>query len=184
MFHHSPDPSSATTEEAAILSINEDSDVSLDNTDTEEVIFENMDLLLTMDIEDDHTQVQYDLPAHERCAAHTLSLIATTDIDKFLSTSPISRNLYRSSVAKCSAVWNKASRSTVVSDSIQEITKRKFIVPSKTQWNSHYEAILRITENTSELNELCTRMGVRSLVEREIVFLKEYCSVLKPLPED
>ena len=156
--------------------------MSLENTDTEEVIFENMDLLLTMDTEDDHTQVQYDLSAHERCATHTLSLIATTDIDKFLSTSPISRNLYRSSVAKCSAMWNKASRSTVASDSIQEITKRKFIVPSKTRWNSHYEAMLRITENTiSELNELCTRMGVRSFVEREIVFLKEYCSVLKPL---
>ena len=183
MFHQSPlDSSSTTAEEAAILSMDDDSDESLENTETEEVIFENMDDLLTVDTEDDHTQVQYDLPAHERCAAHTLNLIASTDIDKFLSTSPISRNLYRSSVAKCLAVWNKASRSTIASDSIQEIAKRKFLVPSKTRWNLHYEAILRITENSaSELNELCTKMGLCSFVEKEIVFLKEYCSVMKPL---
>ena len=183
MFYQSPlDSSSTTAEEAAILSMDDDSDKSLENTETKEVIFENMDDLLTVNTEDDHTQVQYDLPAHERCAAPTLNLIASTDIDKFLSISPISRNLYRSSVAKCSAVWNKASRSTIASDSIQEIVKRKFLVPSKTRWNSHYEPILRITENsTSELNELCTKMGLRSFVEKEIAFLKEYCSVMKPL---
>lgn len=31
------------------------------------------------------------------------------------------------------------------------------------------------------MNELCTRMGLCSFAEKEIVFLKEYCSVLKPL---
>ena len=42
--------------------------------------------------------------------------------------------------------------------------------------------MVRITENiTSELNELCTRMGLRTFVEREIVFFKEYYSVLRPL---
>ena len=183
VFHHSSlDSSSATAEEIPTLSMDEDPEESLENTDTEDVIFENMDQMLTVDTENDLTQVQYDLPAHERCAAHTLSLIATTDIDKYLSTSPVSRNIYRSSFAKCSAVWNKTSRSTVASDSVQEIANRKFLVPSKTRWNSHYDAILRITENTTtELNELCTRMGLRSFAEKEIVFLKEYCSVLKPL---
>ena len=183
VFHHpSLDSSSVSTEETAALSMDEDSDDCLENTDAKEIIFENVDQLLTMETEDEFTQVQYDLQAHERCAAHTLNLVASIDIDKYLSTSPVSRNLYRSSLAKCSAVQNKVSRSTVASDSAQEIAKRKFLVPSKTRWSSYYDAIVRITENTtSELNELCTRMGLRTFVEKEIIFLKEYCSVLKPL---
>ena len=49
----------------------DDSHGSLEGSD--EVTFENMDQVLTMDTKDELTQVQYDLPAHERCAAHTLT---------------------------------------------------------------------------------------------------------------
>ena len=129
--HSSLDSSSATAEEIPTLSMDEDPEESLENTDTEDVIFENMDQMLTVDTENDLTQVQYDLPAHERCAAHTLSLIVTTDIDKYLSTSPVSRNIYRSSFAKCSVVWNKTSRSTVASDSACLGDSKKKIFSSK-----------------------------------------------------
>ena len=165
MFHNpSLDSSSVFAEKVPVLSMDEDSDEFLEYTDMEGIVFENVDQLLTMETEDELTQVQYNLPSHERCAAH---IVAGTDIDKYLSTSPVSRNLYRSSLAKCSAMWNKVSRSTVASDSAQEIAKRKFLVPSKTRWNSYYNALVRITENTtSELNKLCTRMGLHTFVER------------------
>ena len=66
----------------------------LENADTEEIIFGNVNQLLTMETENKLIQVQYDMPAHKQCAAptHTFNLVASTDIDKYLLTSPVSRN--------------------------------------------------------------------------------------------
>ena len=50
-------------------------------------------------------------------------------------------------------MWNKASRSTVASDTVQEVNKRNLIVPNVTRWNSYYDAVLSVG-----LNELCTKL--------------------------
>ena len=103
-------------------------------------------------------------------------------IDKSLSSSSLSRNIYRSSFAKCTALWDKASRSTVASDLVQETVKCKLLIPTPTRWNSHFDAVLRIVENGStELNELCTKLYVCCFSERELTFFKKYSTVLKPL---
>ena len=151
--------------------------------DKEEATFENVHVTLTMEQEntDDLTQVEYDLPAHERHAAHTMNLVASSDITKSLSSSPLSRTVYRNSFAKCSALWNKASRSTQASDNVETTLKRKLFVPTATRWDLYYNAVVRVTGNASaELDELCAKLNLRCFNEKELSFLKEYCKVLQP----
>ncbi|XP_067289219.1 zinc finger BED domain-containing protein 4-like [Pseudorasbora parva] len=155
----------------------DDDDEAEHNED--EVIFTDLNEVLRDDIE---TSERYVLPPHHRCASHTLNLICTNDVVKFLTAKVECKAVYRSATGKCSALWSKVSRSTVASESLEEFSKRKLLVPSTTRWNSFHDALSRVTDiPLVDLNQLCTRLDIRCITEREYLFLKEYCKVLKPV---
>lgn len=132
-------------------------------------------------LQEDGDGEQFFLPQHQRCAAHTLNLIATNEIHKAASNGP-SRKLYRSAMAKCSSIWNKAHRSSLATEVVQEIANMHLTVPSVTRWNSEFRAITKLAGLPEEkLREICDKLDVPRLHPQESVFLKEYIEVLKPL---
>lgn len=89
------------------------------------------------------------VPDHQRCAAHTLNLVATTDMEKAIKNyshpgGNVSRSpkvIYRSAMAKLSAFWNKYRMSTVAADRIRLKLGRCPKIPNKTRWNSTFDAV-------------------------------------------
>ncbi|CAI5669815.1 unnamed protein product [Oreochromis niloticus] len=145
----------------------------------DDVTFSDLSEILSAENE---TEGQLSLPPHRRCASHTINIICTRDVEKHLTTNAESRAVYRSSTAKCTALWTKLSRSTLASETVEEISKRKLLIPTSTRWNSFFDAVKRIAEiPMGELNTVCTKLGLKCFKDQEYQFLHKYCMAMKPL---
>ena len=94
-----------------------------------------------------HIPLQLQLPAHFRCAAHALNLIASIDITKGQKTRECTH--LRSSITKCSALWNRVSRSTQAHETATNLCERALTLPNDTRWSSLFNALL-FTRNRFE----------------------------------
>lgn len=88
--------------------------------------------------------------------------------------------MYRSATAKCSSIWNKAHRSSLAAEAIQEIAKMQFIVPSITRWSSEFRAISKV-DSEEQLRAICDKLDAPMFHPQEAAFLKEYSEALQPL---
>lgn len=129
----------------------------------------------------EETQEDYSLPPHQRCACHTLNLVATRDIEHALTQSEPFKRISRSTLAKCQGLWNKQHRSTQASDTIQEKLGCQLIVPNVTRWNSTYHAMERlntcILTKQQEFYEVCEKLQVARFKSTEFTFIQEYVKV-------
>jgi len=122
------------------------------------------------------------LPKHMTCVAHSLNLIATTDISK-ISDDNYNR-LSKTTFNKLRALWNLVSRSSVASDKVYEHCNCKFPIPVITRWNSKYDATQKVLIHKKKLDILDILFDVlklNKLKPNEWLFLEEYCLFLKPL---
>uniref|UniRef100_A0A3B1IKL0 HAT C-terminal dimerisation domain-containing protein n=1 Tax=Astyanax mexicanus TaxID=7994 RepID=A0A3B1IKL0_ASTMX len=92
------------------------------------------------------------LPPHYRCASHTEPWILSRQ----------EKAVYRSATAKCTALWNKASRSTVAAETVEDVVAKKMIMPCM------------------DLNNISSMFGSKAITEKEHQLLKEYCIAMKP----
>ncbi len=70
--------------------------------------------------EEDEVNLRYNLPKHARCAAHTLNLIASADVNKVKADfNPI----LISALEKCGALWLQHSTSHILRNKVKEVRK-------------------------------------------------------------
>lgn len=157
-----------------------------ENVDTsdDEVNFTNMET--AMEKEENSDDLSFTLPSHKSCASHTLNLIATHDAAKATKESSYKKIFY-STMGKCSALWNKFSRSVQAAELIKDELQCALIVPNETRWNAYYDAVNRIREITvrpeSKLRAVCQKLGLVAFHPNEVTFITEYCMVMKHVAE-
>jgi len=85
------------------------------------------------------------LPSHQRCAAHLMNLLATTDAKTALETSAQYRKVCEATDAKLRVWWRRQNRSEGVSTVILNGLGILLKVPGETRWNSEYDAKSQVT---------------------------------------
>ncbi|KAI7791423.1 hypothetical protein IRJ41_018873 [Triplophysa rosa] len=96
------------------------------------------------------------------------------------------KRLSRSAFAKCSALWNKTSRSVLAFETVERECKLQFLRPNQTRWNSLFLAVERLVRIQKEQGEqairnVCTALKIKMLNTAELGFLAEYATVMKPV---
>lgn len=76
---------------------------------------------------------EYHLPNHERCATHSLHLIASRDVDKIACQGNSYKKIHDSGMTKCQAVWNPCSRSPKACETYLDCTEKSPISPCPTR---------------------------------------------------
>ena len=125
------------------------------------------------------------LPPHQRCAAHTMNLVAN-DSENASANNRFNK-VTRSAMGKCQALWNKQRRSSTSADIIRETCGRLFVVPCATRWNSLYYALQRVQDimakSADNLDGLMDKLGLPRFTQVEIAFIAEYVKVMKPVAQ-
>jgi hypothetical protein len=103
-----------------------------------------------------------------------LNLIATQDA-KPANENASYKKLYYATMAKCLALWNKASRSVQAAETVHDELNMSLIVPNDTRWNAHYDAVDKIRHMVvtveTKFRVVCEKLRVTPFRMNEVAFL-------------
>ena len=128
-----------------------------------------------------HFFENFDLPPHQRCAAHTLNLVASTDLkpENFPNKCKLQM---RSAMAKCSALWNRVHRSSLAAEKFEKHASRALVVPNDTRWSSLFNTLdCLIKLENAALDVVFDDLKLPSFTSGDRLFLSEYHQVLGPI---
>lgn len=157
--------------------------------DIEYISIDNI-LDVALDVED---ATGFQLPPHRRCITHTLNLVATTDIEKWISSNAHTSNIktlktiFRSCLAKCTKLWSKQNQSSIVAEQIYEQFTFHLKVPNKTRWNALFDALTQIkkiflqSQGIDMFNKIMDFCELTRFTQQEIQFISEYCDIMEPI---
>jgi hypothetical protein len=98
------------------------------------------DLLPTTADMDDPERNPYKLPGHARCAAHTLNLIASSDVDKVKASPDFDAN-HGPALQKASKIWQHHQRSDMFAAAVKALAGHRLKLPVVTRWNSTFDSL-------------------------------------------
>ncbi|KYM94126.1 hypothetical protein ALC62_15257 [Cyphomyrmex costatus] len=117
------------------------------------------------------------LPSHQRCASHTLHLVATND-----QSSENVKLMYNDIMQKCSTLW-KSARSPKKYEVIVETLKKALKRPVVTRWNSLFDCFKQLITLKKELLILFGKLDVSNLTTNDFMFIEEYVKCTEPIAE-
>lgn len=99
------------------------------------------------------------LPLHQRCASHTLHLVATTDILNGINSLENIKLLYNDIIKKCTSLWN-LTRSPKKYEIMVEILGEALKRPVATRWNSLFDCLKQLIKLKDKLLILCVQLDI------------------------
>lgn len=109
------------------------------------------------------------LPAHRRCAAHGLALVATVDTLKGINNNENLKLMYEDVTAKCNVLWS-LMRSPLNHETIYKELGEALKRPVITRWNSFYDAFEQLIKLKDKITILSTKLRVTDpLMENDYV---------------
>lgn len=96
---------------------------------------------------------------HQRCASHTLHLVATTDILNGINSLENIKLLFNDIIKKCTNLWNLI-RSPKKYEIIVETLGEKLKRPIATRWNSLFDCFKQLTKLKDKLLILCCQLDI------------------------
>ncbi|XP_046737549.1 uncharacterized protein LOC124406240 [Diprion similis] len=161
---------------------------SIDATDLDDDDVDDDDEVTVTGILDNESTSDALLPEHQRCASHTLNLVASVDIKAALKEPPVNSGVsynrsHHSAFGKCSAIWNLTSRSPKAAETYVGITGEASSFPCPTRWNSTYDCLLDLLKVKQALSDVCCALELPKFKETDLEFLEEYIKCVRPIAE-